>query len=121
MAEAFATATGQEYHVYHLKDTRGRGAKKRRLAGLAAEVAWSIPVKDAKDLGGKVPYVQGIPVFCTENIATELGISNGSPGTLVTIVYEELEGHSYAISAEVDFKAYKNKDPSAPYPHRVML
>jgi hypothetical protein len=36
-------------------------------------------------------------------------------------VYEEINGRRYAISAEVDFKAYKNSDPEAPYPHRVLL
>ena len=62
-----------------------------------------------------------MPVFCTENLATELGISNGSPGTLVSIIYEEIEGRRYAISAEVDFRAYKNSDPDPPFPHRVTL
>ncbi|KAJ7262008.1 hypothetical protein C8J57DRAFT_1030139, partial [Mycena rebaudengoi] len=121
MAKAFATATDQECHVYHSKDTRGRGGRRRQLTGLAAEVAWAIPVKEANDLGGKVPYVPGMPVFCTENIATELGISNGSPGTLISVIYEEIETHRYAISAEVDFRAYKNSDPNAPHPHRVTL
>ncbi|KAJ6573556.1 hypothetical protein DFH09DRAFT_870802, partial [Mycena vulgaris] len=121
MAEAFATATGQECHVYHSMDTRGWGRKQRQLAGLAAEAAWSLPVKEANDLGGKVPYVPGMAVFCTENPATELGISNGSPGTLVSIIYEEIEGRRYAISAEVDFRAYKNSNSDAPFPHRVTL
>ncbi|KAJ7247544.1 hypothetical protein C8J57DRAFT_1080718 [Mycena rebaudengoi] len=62
-----------------------------------------------------------MPVFCTENIATELGISNGSPGTLISVIYEEIETRRYAISAEVDFRAYKNSDPNAPHPHRVTL
>ncbi|KAJ7242279.1 hypothetical protein C8J57DRAFT_1024501, partial [Mycena rebaudengoi] len=119
MAEAFATVTGQECHAYHALDTRGRGQKRRQLTGLTAEVAWSIPVKEANDLGGKVPYVPGMPVFCTENIATELGISNGSPGTLVSIIYEEIDGRRYAISAEVDFKAYENSNANTPHPHRV--
>jgi hypothetical protein len=69
----------------------------------------------------EVPYMPGMAVFCTENLATELGISNGSPGTLVSIVYEEIDERRYAISAEVDFRAYKNSDPEAPYPHRVVL
>ncbi|KAJ7936504.1 hypothetical protein B0H13DRAFT_2226783 [Mycena leptocephala] len=124
MAAAFATATGQDCHIYHSRDTRGRGRKRQQLTGLAAEAAWSVPVKEANDLGGKVlipevPYVPGMAVFCTENLATELGIVNGSPGTLVSIVYEETDGRRYAISAEVDFKAYKNSNPDAPYPHRV--
>jgi hypothetical protein len=62
-----------------------------------------------------------MPVFCTENIATELGISTGSPGTLVSVKLEEVEGRRYAICAEVDFRAYKKSDPDAPYPHRVTL
>ncbi|KAJ6505147.1 hypothetical protein C8R45DRAFT_787660, partial [Mycena sanguinolenta] len=121
MAEAFATATGQGCNVYHSRDTRGRGRKRQQLAGLAAEAAWAVPVKEANDLGGKVPYVPRMPVFCTENIATELGISNGSPGTLVSVIFEEIEGHRYAISADVDFRAYKNSKPDAPHPHRVTL
>ncbi|KAJ6490889.1 hypothetical protein C8R45DRAFT_826107 [Mycena sanguinolenta] len=62
-----------------------------------------------------------MPVFCTENIATELGISNGSPGTLVSVIFEEIEGRRYAISADVDFRAYKNRNPNALHPHRVTL
>ncbi|KAJ6459328.1 hypothetical protein C8R45DRAFT_779589, partial [Mycena sanguinolenta] len=121
MAKAFANATGQGYHLYHSKDTRGRGRNRYQLTGLAAEAAWAMPVKEANDLGGKVPYIPGMPVFCTENIATELGISNGSPGILISIIFEEIEGRRYAISAEVDFRAYTNSQAGAPYPHRVML
>ncbi|KAJ6492011.1 hypothetical protein C8R45DRAFT_786614, partial [Mycena sanguinolenta] len=121
MAQAFAKITGQEFHLYYAKDTRGRGSKKYQLTGIAAEIAWSIPVKEANDLGGRVPYMPGMPVFCTENIATELGISNGSPGTLVSVIYEEVEGRRYPISAEIDFSAYTNKDPNTRHPHRVTL
>jgi hypothetical protein len=91
------------------------------LAGLVVEIAWSIPVKEANDLGGKVPYVPGMAVFCTENIATELGISNGSPGTLVSLVYEEIGGCRYAIFADVDFKGYRKTDHDTPHPQRVNL
>jgi hypothetical protein len=58
MAEAFATATGQDCHFYHSRDTRGRGRKRQQLTGLAAEAAWSVPVKEANDLGGKVTWIQ---------------------------------------------------------------
>ncbi|KAJ6476584.1 hypothetical protein DFH09DRAFT_879636, partial [Mycena vulgaris] len=121
MAEAFAAATGQDCHAYHSRDTRGGGRKQRQLTGLAAEAAWSVPVKEANDLGGKVPYVPGMVVFCTENLATELGTSNGSPGTLISIIYEEIEGRRYAISAQVDFRAYTNSNPDTLFPHRVTL
>lgn len=62
-----------------------------------------------------------MPVFSTENIATELGISNGSPGTLMSVIFDEVEGRRYAISADVDFRAYTNSNPDAPHPHRVTL
>jgi ATP-dependent DNA helicase PIF1 len=121
MAEVFAEVTGQPCNIYHAMDTRGRGSKKAQLAGLVAEVSWAIPVKDANDLGGKVPYMPGMSVFCTENIATELGLSNGSPGVIVSIVFEEIGGRRYAISADVDFEAYRKSAPNAPHPHRVTL
>ncbi|KAL0563695.1 hypothetical protein V5O48_018369, partial [Marasmius crinis-equi] len=121
MAKAFAAATEQDYHLYYANDTRGCGHKKRQLKGLAAEVAWSVPVKEVNNLGGRVPFVPGMPVFCTGNIATELGISNGSPGKLVNIVYKEEDGRRYAISADVDFEAYTNSDRNAVHPHRVTL
>ncbi|KAJ7246084.1 hypothetical protein C8J57DRAFT_1437267 [Mycena rebaudengoi] len=93
-------------------DSWGRGQKRRQLTGLAAEVA---SVKEANDLGGKVlvflPYIPGMA----------LGISNGNPGTLVSIIYEEIDRRRYAISAEVDFRAYKNSNANAPHPLRVTL
>jgi hypothetical protein len=121
MVGAFAGATGQDCDIYHAKDMKGRGSNKRQLMGLAAEIAWAVPVKKANDLGGRMPYILGMPVFCTENIATELGISNGSPGTLVSIAYEIKEGRRYALSADIDFKAYHNSKPTVVHPHRVTL
>ncbi|KAF9254571.1 hypothetical protein L218DRAFT_951450 [Marasmius fiardii PR-910] len=58
-----------------------------------------------------------MPMFCTEIITTELGISTyGSRGKLVSIVYEEHEGWRYTISANVEFRAYTNSDPNTPHP-----
>ena len=88
MAKAFCRATGQEIAMYHSINTRRRGKKRQELKGIAAEAAWRVPV-EAKDLPGRVPYMTGMPVFCTENIATELGLSKGSIGTLVSIKYVE--------------------------------
>ncbi|KAJ6512935.1 hypothetical protein C8R45DRAFT_812553 [Mycena sanguinolenta] len=112
MAKTFASATGQETNIFHSLDTRGRGKNRKELKGIAAEVAWQVPVKEADDLGGRVPYVPGMPVFCTDNIATELGLSKGSLGTLASIKYVERSGRKYAVCAEVDFTAYEsgNKD-----------
>ncbi|KAJ7602730.1 hypothetical protein FB45DRAFT_705025, partial [Roridomyces roridus] len=119
MAKTFAESTGQEVIVYYSEDGCGRGKKRRQLTGLAAEAAWHAPVKDAADLPGKVVYVPGMPVFCTENTATELGISKGSRGTLVSVRYAERDGKRYATTAEVDFPGYNGTDPE--HPHRVLL
>ncbi|KAJ3871466.1 hypothetical protein F5051DRAFT_302021, partial [Lentinula edodes] len=118
-AKAFARVTGQEFHICHSTDTRGRGKNKKVIKGIAAEAAWKIPVKDAQNLGGKVPYIPGMPVFATENIATELGLSNGSLGTLVSLTYEIHDNRYYAVSATVDFPGYKSNDPV--HPNRVIL
>nr|GAT47507.1 ATP-dependent DNA helicase [Mycena chlorophos] len=119
MAKAFAEATGQEMALYYSSDTRGAGNAKKELRGVAAESAWRVPVKEADDLGGKVPYIPGIPVFCTDNLATELGLSKGSMGKLFSIKYVERNGRRYAVSAEVDFPGYQSEDPE--HPHRVLL
>ncbi|KAJ6473029.1 hypothetical protein C8R45DRAFT_775751, partial [Mycena sanguinolenta] len=121
MGKAFGTLTGQEPIFYHSVDTRadGKGRKRCELRGEAAETAWRVPVKDAKDLPGKVPYLTGMPVFCTDNIATELGLSKGSMGTIVSIRYVERSGRRYAVSAEVDFPGFQGEDKE--HPNRVLL
>ncbi|CAF4151466.1 unnamed protein product, partial [Rotaria sordida] len=40
-------------------------------------------------LPGYLPLVPGIPVLLTENIATELGLSNGTRGIFRQLVYDE--------------------------------
>ncbi|KAJ6487966.1 hypothetical protein C8R45DRAFT_794766, partial [Mycena sanguinolenta] len=122
MAKAFGTATGQETVLYHSLDTRAidkKGRRRQELKGEAAEAAWRVPVKDAKDLPGRVPYLTGMAVFCTENIATELGLSKGSMGTIVSIRYLERGGRRYAISAEVDFAGFRGDNEE--FPNRVLL
>jgi len=89
------------------------------LRNAAAEAAWAAPIKPAKNLSGKLPLIPGMPVFLVDNIATELGLSNGSEGTLVSVKYEENEGHRYAVSVEVDFPSYYNQSKS--HPHHVTL
>jgi hypothetical protein len=81
--------------MYHSIDTRVRGRRLRELKGMAAEAAWSVPVKSVRDLSGRVPYLTGMPVFCTENMATELGLSKGCIGTIVSIRYVECNGRRY--------------------------
>jgi len=55
------------------------------LQNNAAKAAWNGKAKDAKDLSGHLLLIPGMPVFLTENIATELGLSNGSEGTYTNI------------------------------------
>jgi hypothetical protein len=119
MSCAFARATGQTSVMYHSIDTRGRGKSRRELIGIAAEAAWRVAVKEADDLSGRLPLVSGMPVFCTENIATELRISKGCMGKVVSVRYVQRSGRHYAVSAEVDFPGYKGPDPQ--HPHRVLL
>ncbi|CAF1412701.1 unnamed protein product [Rotaria sordida] len=40
-------------------------------------------------LAGYLPLIPGMPVLLTENIATELGLSNGTRGTFRQLVYDE--------------------------------
>ncbi|KAJ7164354.1 hypothetical protein C8R46DRAFT_864570, partial [Mycena filopes] len=122
MTQAFAGATGQEFAVYYAKDTVGRGRNKTVLAAQNARDAWSTPIKSlAEDLSGRLGLVIGMPVFVVENLAVELGISNGSGGTLVNIEYEIQNGRRYAISAEVDLPLYTSLDPAAQFPHRLVI
>ncbi|KIJ25642.1 hypothetical protein M422DRAFT_122480, partial [Sphaerobolus stellatus SS14] len=118
-AKAFAAATGQEFHFYYSEDSYGKGKKKKKLQNMAAEAAWNARVKDAGDMGGRLPLLPGMPCFLTENIATELGLSNGSEGTVVSVKYKIVDGKRYAVAVNVDFKSYNN--PKKVYPHRVTL
>ncbi|ESK82059.1 atp-dependent dna helicase pif1 [Moniliophthora roreri MCA 2997] len=115
-ARAFAEASGQAFQVYHSVDARRVQGRRQELKEAAAEAAWQVPVKRAKDLGRKVPLILGMLVFGTENLAPELGISKGSQSTLVSVKYEERDGHYYAVSATVDFPAYiGNSDRKCPH------
>ncbi|KAF8592083.1 hypothetical protein K439DRAFT_1244574, partial [Ramaria rubella] len=107
-SRAFAGATNQEFHFYYSSDTKGLGKCKHLLQNAAAIAAWNAPVKSAGDLSGCLPLIPGMPVFLTVNLATELGLSNGSEGTLVSVKYELRHGRHYTISAEVDIHSYTN-------------
>ncbi|KAJ7615135.1 hypothetical protein DFH06DRAFT_965687, partial [Mycena polygramma] len=122
MTQSFAAATNQEFAVYYSEDTVGRGTNKIELTGQNARDAWNTPIKaHADDLSGRLPLVIGMPVFIVDNIAVELGVSNGSGGTLVNIDYVIRDGRRYAISAEVDLPLYTSLDPNAENPHRLVI
>ncbi|KAJ6607151.1 hypothetical protein B0H10DRAFT_2072985, partial [Mycena sp. CBHHK59/15] len=77
MAEAVAPVTGQDCH-------RGR-ERQHQLTGLGAGAAWLVPLKEASDQRGKLEVYTSVPCMpgTAENMATELGISNGSLETLI--------------------------------------
>ncbi|KAJ7144857.1 hypothetical protein C8R43DRAFT_856380, partial [Mycena crocata] len=122
MTQTFAGATNQEFGIYHALDTVGRGHKKIVLRGQNAQDAWNTPIKScAEDLSGRLALVIGMPVYIVDNIAVELGLANGSGGTLVNVEYETRESRRYAITAEVDIALYTSTDPTAKFPHRVVI
>ena len=51
-----------------------------------------LPDNKTKHLSGYLPLVRGMPVLLTENIATELALSNGARGIFRLLVYEESPG-----------------------------
>ncbi|KIJ26592.1 hypothetical protein M422DRAFT_133850, partial [Sphaerobolus stellatus SS14] len=113
--KSFAHATNQQFHIYYSQDTTGKKAGNIPLTGKVAEAAWNTPVKDAEDLCGCLPLIPEMPVFLTENIATELGLSKGSDGTLISVKYKLNNGKHIAVSVDVDFLTYYN--PSQEFPH----
>ena len=48
-----------------------------------------LPDNKTEHLPGYLPLVPSMPVLLTENIATELGLSNGTRGIFRQLVYEE--------------------------------
>ncbi|CAF4216990.1 unnamed protein product, partial [Rotaria magnacalcarata] len=56
-----------------------------------------LPANKTEHLPGYLPVVPGMPVLLTENMATELGLSNGTRGIFRQLVYEE-------SSADIQFQ-----------------
>ncbi|KAJ7575264.1 hypothetical protein C8J56DRAFT_745644, partial [Mycena floridula] len=75
----------------------------------------------AHDLSGRLALVIGMPIFVMDNIAVEIGISNGSSGTLISLEYEVRNGKRYASSAQVELLSYTSMDPMSPFPHQVTI
>ncbi|KAJ6577269.1 hypothetical protein B0H19DRAFT_897462, partial [Mycena capillaripes] len=84
--------------------------------------AWNTPIKSqAKDLSGRLALAICMPIYVVENIAVELGVSNGSGGTLMDIEYKVCEGCCYAISVMVDLPLYTFMDHNVEHPHCLVL
>jgi hypothetical protein len=54
----------------------------------------ALPDNKTEHLPGYLPLVPGIPVLLQENIACELGLSNGTPGIFRELVYDKTLGHT---------------------------
>ena len=63
----------------------GKDIENNRLRKAILE----LPDNRTEHLPGYLPIVPGTPVLLTENIATELGLSNGTCGIFRQLVYEE--------------------------------
>lgn len=64
---------------------QGKDIEESRLRKAILE----LPDNKTEHLPGYLPLVPGMPVLLTENIATELGLSNGTRGIFRQLVYEE--------------------------------
>ena len=62
-----------------------------------------------------------MPIIIVDNIAVELGISNGSRGTIRGIKYFTRNARRYVVSIDVDLPGYTNPDIEAENPHRVSI
>ncbi|THU90478.1 hypothetical protein K435DRAFT_600133, partial [Dendrothele bispora CBS 962.96] len=124
MTKAFADATCQEFHVYYAEDSVAQpGSRQRKiLTGNAAEDAWNAEIKsDAHDLTGRLALVVGMPIIVVDNVAVEIGISNGARGTLTGISYYISNNRRYAASVDVHLPSFSNPDPNAANPNIVTL
>jgi hypothetical protein len=63
-------------------DTIAGGLRKRLL---------SMNDGDTQGAMGRLPLIPGMPVILTHNVATELGLTNGTPGSLVGVVFDDQE------------------------------
>ncbi|CAF1518482.1 unnamed protein product [Rotaria sordida] len=64
-----------------------------------------LPDNKTESLPGYLPLIPGMPILLTDNVATELGLSNGTKGIFRQIVYEELD----TTLADTDTKFPKSK------------
>ncbi|CAF1234001.1 unnamed protein product [Rotaria magnacalcarata] len=54
----------------------------------------ALPDNKTEHLSGYLPLVPGMPVLLQENIACELGLSNGTPGIFHELIYDETREHT---------------------------
>ena len=93
----FATSHAQhkQVHVSTAKDS----IKKRNLPNILENLIKDFPSTRTSGLPRELPLYIGMPVFLTDNIATELGLTNGTTGVVKSIQFERNE----VISGETGF------------------
>ena len=81
--QLFASRHAQDHKllVTTAKDTIG----KRKLPAQLSKKIRDFPSTWTKGLPGELPMYVGMPVFLTKNIATELGLTNGTTGIIKSI------------------------------------
>ena len=84
--DTFATSHSQhkKVHVSTAKDT----IKKRKLPTNLIDMIKGYPSTRTNGLPRELPLYVGMPVFLTDNIATELGLTNGTTGVVKSIQFE---------------------------------
>ena len=78
---------------------KGRPIEDLKLSKTLLELSDS----KTEHLPGLLPFVPGMPVILTQNIAIELGLINGMNGIFRQLVYEES-----SVSADAVFETFPN-------------
>lgn len=86
---------GQSPSVVAAQDTI-KSKKNIDLPHLSKQLLM-LPDNKTEHLPGYLPLVPGMPVLLQENIACELGLSNGTPGIFRELVYDEVSGHTTGL------------------------
>ena len=91
----FARAARCPIHISVAEDRPAES--KHPLDLMRRETLLSLLDNDTHSLMGKLPLVPMLPVLISYNIATELGVNNGTPGTILKVVFnpdskQSLEG-----------------------------
>ncbi|KAJ8502956.1 hypothetical protein ONZ45_g11279 [Pleurotus djamor] len=109
LASAYAVKHDKPFHWYHSEDTcDGQPIVTEKLRRRLS----CVDSGRSRQRMGKLPLVEGMPVMITQNYAVELGIANGSIGTLRQIRYETNQfNERVAISCTVLLPDSKFKFP----------
>jgi len=83
--KSFARSAGVPIHISIAQD---RSTEKIPMDLFRRETLLSMLDNDTHNLMGKLPLIPMLPALISYTIATELGINNGTPGTIVKVVFD---------------------------------